>query len=54
MKIATATELTASVSPAITTTENGITMRGKWILRTRFSRARTACTAAPVASPKNW
>ena len=27
-------------------------MRGKWILRTRFSRSTTAVTAPLVASPK--
>ena len=29
-------------------------MRGKWILRTRFSRLSTDGTAAAVASAKNW
>ena len=35
-------------------TDSGITMRGKWILRTRFSRSRTARTDVPVTSAKNW
>ena len=37
---------------AVRTTASGMTIRGKWILRTRFSRSTIELIAAPVASPK--
>ena len=39
------------LKPAVSTTETGIAMRGKWILRTSPSRSTTEATA-PVPSWK--
>ena len=48
----------ASVPPrlriAVSTTDSGITSRGKRILRSRFSRAARHRTQPFVASLKNW
>ena len=49
----TATKLSARLKSAVSTTASGITMRGKWILRTRFSRSSTDVTELVVASAKN-
>jgi hypothetical protein len=38
---------------AVSTTAAGIARRGKWILRTMFSRSSTADTAVLVASAWN-
>ena len=43
----------AKLNAAVSTVASGITMRGKFILRTRFSRLTTAWTEFCVASEKN-
>jgi len=48
----TAKRLSTALNAAVSTVANGITMRGKCILRTRLSRFSTAVTEAPVASWK--
>ncbi len=45
-KPSTTTRFSARLNDASSTTESGITMRGNWILRTRFSRSTTLRTDA--------
>ena len=51
-KPSTTTRFSARLNSASSTTDSGITMRGNWILRTRFSRSTTLRTAPAVASAK--
>ena len=53
-KISHTTRFSPRLNIASSTTEAGITRRGKWILRSMFSRSTIDRTAPPVASPKNW
>src|SRR5919108_3804743 len=52
-KIITTMRLRSRLKVAVSTTEAGITRRGKRIFRTRFSRSNTARTEAVVAAPEN-
>src|SRR5206468_1216820 len=51
-KMNTTTRFRARLKQAVRTTDIGITMRGNWIFRTRFSRPITHVTAPPVASER--
>ena len=52
-KTRTATKFTTRLNRAVSVTESGMTIRGKRIFRTRFSRSTMHLTAAPVVSEKN-
>ena len=52
-KISTTTRFSIRLKNASSTIDRGMTMRGNWILRTRFSRSTTLRTAPVVASAKN-
>ncbi len=52
-KSSTTTRFSSRLKKDSSTIASGMTMRGNWILRTRFSRSKTLRTAPPVASPKN-
>ena len=52
-KIITTTRLRRKLKYAVRTTESGMTIRGKWIFRTRFSRSTSEPTDPIVASAKN-
>jgi hypothetical protein len=52
MNTITATRLMERLNAAVTTTDRGITRRGNWIFRSRFSLSSTEVTAFAVASAK--
>ncbi len=52
-KISTTIRFSARLNIASSTIDVGITRRGKWILRSMFSRSTMLRTAPPVASAKN-
>ena len=51
-KISTTMRFIARLKKPSSTIDSGMTSRGNWILRTRFSRSTTLRTAPAVASPK--
>jgi hypothetical protein len=53
-KMKTAIRVMPRLNSAVSTTDSGITSRGKRILRSMLSRATSEPRQLPVTSPKNW